>query len=65
MNAQRTSNPWTRKGLNYVVNFRMYRKHVYVGTHTVKYFFITYHLIKWFKGEEELIRLGSRNTWRL
>lgn len=59
------TNPWTRKGLYYQVSWRMYNKaHQYVGTHVVKYFFITYHLIKWFHGEQELIRLGKKPSWR-
>jgi hypothetical protein len=61
------ANPWSRQGLHYIVNFRLYdaKTHQFVGVKQIRYFFITYWLIVWIHGEEEMIRLGSRSAWRI
>jgi len=51
-------NPWNRRGIFYIANVRVFRNHQYVGTITKRLDFITYHLIKYFNGEERLIQMG-------
>jgi len=65
MKSERTANPWSRQGLHYVVNFRIYHKHQFVGIKQIRYFFLTYHLIRLIHGEAELIRLGDRKAWNI
>jgi hypothetical protein len=52
-------NPWIRQGFFYICT-KQYAKRGFVLHHTKKLDFISYHLIKWLHGEEELLRMAER-----
>jgi len=64
MPKQQLKNPWTRRGLIYRAQTNVFdgRTYRYLGTFTTKMNFISYHLIKWWHGEEELVRLARPNA---
>lgn len=48
-------NLWTRKGIFYYARVNVYnRAHQYEGTIVKRLGFISYHLIRWYHGEEKL-----------
>lgn len=54
---------WTRKGLFYYAYIDVYKTwgptKIHVGTVERCYDFVTYHLIKWIHGEEEMQKLAT------
>ena len=56
------TNPWTRQGLFYTASLqaRMTNGGVFTITRTLD--FVTYHLIRWVHGEQELIAMAYRDV---
>ena len=52
-------NPWKREGLSYVARLQTVGRFGN-GTLKLKLSFIAYHLIKWYHGEEGLVKMAER-----
>lgn len=50
---------WNRKHLFYYARCNVYSRHIYQGTITKRLDFISYHMIKWWYGEQYLIRMAT------
>lgn len=55
------TNPWKRQGLFYVVSLQARMANGGVLTVTRSLDFITYHLIRWYHGEAELVNMAYRD----